>query len=183
MRLLRTCYHRLGKLPWWSSQLFLVGFGLWLSIPGFIWAGIIQFLMLLSGLWWKRLAGKTPVSILLGIWAFVITILLHRTAFAQTINISEAACVEVGPLKGASQAIKGMLGQVNVGSINFAGMSCMIIGAIVVFVFISAVAYGGNGIFQHNHHGAGYHEMLRPWIAILIFAAFLTMAVFMFFSV
>lgn len=140
-------------------------------------------MMLASGLVWKRFAGKSPISLLLGIWAFTLTVLTHNAVFAQTISITEAACVEIGPIKGASSSIKSLLGQVTVGSINFAGMTCVIIGAIVAFVFVTAVAFGGNAIFQHNHNGTGYHEMLRPWIAILIFAAFLTMAAFMFFGV
>ena len=183
MRLLRTCYHRLDRFPWWSSQLFLISIGIGVGLPGILWAGIIQFLMLASGLVWKHVAGKSPISILLGIWAFILTVLTHNAAFAQTISITEAACVEIGPIKGAASTIKQLLGQVTVGSINFAGMTCVIIGAIVAFVFVTAVAFGGNAIFQHNHNGTGYHEMLRPWIAILIFAAFLTMAAFMFFGV
>lgn len=183
MRLLRTCYHRLDRFPWWSSQLFLISIGIGVGLTGILWAGIIQFLMLASGLVWKHVAGKSPISILLGIWAFILTVLTHNAAFAQTISITEAACVEIGPIKGAASTIKQLLGQVTVGSINFAGMTCVIIGAIVAFVFVTAVAFGGNAIFQHNHNGTGYHEMLRPWIAILIFAAFLTMAAFMFFGV
>lgn len=183
MRFLKTCYHHLDRFPWWSSQLFLASVGLWLGLPGLIWAGGIQFSMLLSGLVWKRFAGKTPVYMLLGGWAFALTSFMHSSAFAQNISITEAACVEIGPIKGASSTIKSLLGQVTVGTINFAGMTCVIIGAIVAFVFVTAVAYGGNAIFQHNHNGTGYHEMLRPWIAILIFAAFLTMAAFMFFGV
>ena len=130
----------------------------------------------------RTVLGKAPVALLLGLWTFILTVLTHTKAMAR-ISITEAACVEIGPIKGASSSIKSLLGQVTVGSINFAGMTCVIIGAIVAFVFVTAVAFGGNAIFQHNHHGAGYHEMLRPWIAILIFAAFLTMAAFMFFGV
>ena len=62
MRILRTCYHHLDRFPWWSSQLFLVGMGLWLGVPGLMWAGILQFSMLLSGLAWKRWAGKAPIQ-------------------------------------------------------------------------------------------------------------------------
>ncbi|QUY45730.1 hypothetical protein [Acaryochloris marina] len=131
----------------------------------------------------EAISGVTPSALSARCLGLILSILIHNSAFAQNITITEAACVEIGPIKGAASTIKQLLGQVTVGSINFAGMTCVIIGAIVAFVFVTAVAYGGNAIFQHNHNGTGYHEMLRPWIAILIFAAFLTMAAFMFFGV